>query len=41
VTALAASASTDELKDTITLGLEAYESKDCRLATDELNHAVA
>jgi hypothetical protein len=35
VTALAAAASVDELKDTINLGLEAYESKDCRLAIDE------
>ena len=41
VAALAASASADELKDKLTLGLEAYESKDCRLAIDELNHAVA
>jgi hypothetical protein len=41
VTALAAAASVDELKDTINLGLEAYESKDCRLAIDDLNHVVA
>lgn len=39
--ALSAAATADEIKDQINLGLEAYESKDYRLAIDELNYAVA
>jgi hypothetical protein len=40
---IGASASTtaDEIRDQINLGIEAYESKDYRLAIDELNYAVA
>lgn len=39
--ALSAAATADEIKDQINLGLEAYESKDYKLAIDELNYAVA
>ncbi len=41
--AIAFSVSTmaDEIQDQINLGLEAYESKDYRLAIDELNYAIA
>jgi hypothetical protein len=41
VIALCSPAMADEIQDQINLGLEAYRSKDYRLAIDELNYAVA
>ena len=41
VLVFSASTTADEIQDQITLGLEAYASKDYKLAIDELNYAVA